>query len=216
MEWPASRFLGSARHLGSRSDGDLQPVVDIDGAPLPGQLRSVKTLLHISVVTMLALAPACREGQANEPTSRAYDAAILSAEAFPALTGRVVDSAKLLSKEQELALAKKAEALEIATRHQLVIVTVPSLHGQDIAVFTRDLGRHWGVGRKGADDGVILLVAPNERKVRIAVGYGLEETLTSAICQQIIATAMIPRFREGNFAGGIDAGVSGLIGKLKV
>ena len=95
-----------------------------------------------------------------------------------------------------------------------MIVTVPTLDGQDIAVFTRNLGRHWGVGRKGHNDGVILLVAPAERKVRIAVGYGLEKTLPDAACQQILAQQVLPRFSKGDLPGGIPAGAEALIAKL--
>jgi uncharacterized protein len=103
--------------------------------------------------------------------------------------------------------------LEAATGRQFVVVTVPTLGGQDIAVFTRDLGRHWGIGRKGHNDGVILLVAPAERKVRIAVGYGLERILTDALCGEIIAEKILPRFRQGDLPGGIQSGADALVAR---
>jgi uncharacterized protein len=97
----------------------------------------------------------------------------------------------------------------------MVVVTVPALSGRDVADFTRDLANEWGIGRKGYDDGVVVLVAPNERKVRIAVGYGLEGTLTHEVCRQIIDTAMLPRFRHRDIPGGIEAGTDALIVRLR-
>ena len=97
----------------------------------------------------------------------------------------------------------------------MVIVTAPTLAGQDVATFTRKLGNDWGIGRKGVNDGVVLLVAPNERKVRISVGYGLEKTLSHAACQEIVDRRMLPRFREGDLPGGIDAGTDALIARLQ-
>lgn len=96
----------------------------------------------------------------------------------------------------------------------MVVVTVPTLEGQEIAAFTRDLGNAWGIGRIGKDDGVVLLVAPTERKVRIAVGFGLEEQLTDAVCQHIVDAEMLPRFREGDLPAGIAAGADALIERL--
>jgi uncharacterized protein len=126
------------------------------------------------------------------------------------LTGRVTDAAEVLNSAQESTLTAKLEELERKTKHQMVIVTVPSLGGQDIAIYTRDLANRWRIGRKDQNDGVVLLVAPNERKVRIAVGYGLEPTLTQAVCAQIIRNEMIPRFIKGDLQGGIDAGTDAL------
>lgn len=176
----------------------------------------MRALLHFSAVGLMVLPSACWDGQAQGGQSRGDSAlaASSSATTFPALTGRVVDDAQLLAPEQEVALSSKSAALEAATGNQFVVVTVPTLSGQDIAIFTRDLGRHWGIGRAGHDDGVILLVAPNERKVRIAVGYGLEKTLSDALCQQIIDEQILPRFRQGDLAGGIEAGVNALIARL--
>jgi uncharacterized protein len=176
----------------------------------------VRRLLDLCAVGLILVAGGCWDGRANAPQSErdASAAASSSAAKFPALTGRVVDGANVLALEQELALGRKSEALEAATGRQFVIVTVPTLDGQDIAVYTRDLGRHWGIGRKGHNDGVILLVAPTERKVRIAVGYGLEKTLPEALCRQIIDDHMLPRFRAGDLAGGIQAGADALTTRL--
>lgn len=130
---------------------------------------------------------------------------------FPALTGRVVDAADLLSVEDERALSIDLEALEEKTSDQLVVVTLPSLQGYTIEEFGYQLGRAWGIGQAGKDNGVLLIVAPNERKVRIEVGYGLEGRLTDALTKVIIENAILPRFRAGDFAGGIRAGVRDIV-----
>ena len=96
-------------------------------------------------------------------------AAPAAAQTFPALTGRVVDQANLLSPEQEAELSLRLEALERASSRQLVVVTVPSLEDYPIEEYGYRLGRHWGIGQSEANNGIILLVAPNERKVRISV-----------------------------------------------
>ncbi|ODR95795.1 hypothetical protein AUC70_02675 [Methyloceanibacter stevinii] len=126
---------------------------------------------------------------------------------FPALTGRVVDDADLLSPADEQALTEKLKQLEEKSSDQLVVVTLPSLQGYTIEDFGYQLGRHWGIGTKELDNGVLLIVAPNERKVRIEVGYGLEPILTDALSRVIIDNAILPRFRSGDFPGGIKTGV---------
>jgi uncharacterized protein len=136
--------------------------------------------------------------------------AVLAAAAeprFPPLTGRVVDAANLLGTEDRRALEGDLQALEAKTTDQLVIYTAPSLQGYPIEDFGYRLGRAWGIGQKGKDNGVILIAAPNERKVRIEVGRGLEPQLTDAMTRLIIENAIIPAFRRNDFAGGIKAGV---------
>ena len=130
---------------------------------------------------------------------------------FPELTGRVVDDADLLSYPEEVAITADLKALEDKSSDQVVVVTLPSLQGYTIEDFGYQLGRHWGIGTEKLDNGVILIVAPNERKVRIEVGRGLEGVLTDALSKIIIENAILPRFREGNFAGGIKDGVRDVI-----
>lgn len=130
--------------------------------------------------------------------------------AFPALTGRVVDAAHLLSPAQQAALAGQSAALEKATGHQFVVVTVPDLGGHPIEAYGRALGNHWRIGRSHENDGVLLLVAPGERKVRIEVGYGLEKALTDPRAAEIIARDILPRFRAGDLPGGIAAGAAAI------
>lgn len=162
----------------------------------------------------LILLASCDAHTTSPPT---VDFGNSAAGQTPAITlaGRVTDVAEILDPAQEVALTTKLEELERRTKHQMVIVTVPSLGGQDIAIYTRDLANSWGIGREDHDDGVVLLVAPNEKKVRIAVGYGLEQTLTHAVCSQIIDDEMIPRFRKGELASAIEAGTDALINRLK-
>jgi uncharacterized protein len=133
------------------------------------------------------------------------------AQTFPKLTGRVVDQAGLLTPEQVLDLSSKSEALEKQTGRQLVIATVKSLEGRTIEDYGYRLGRTWAIGEKGKDDGVILLVAPNERKVRIETGYGARVFLTDALSSVIVREAILPRFKAGDYGGGISAGADQII-----
>jgi uncharacterized protein len=168
----------------------------------------------ILLAVSLSLTASCDARTASPPT---VDFGNSTAAQTPAiqLAGRVTDAAEILNPAQESALTAKLEEFERKTKHQMVIVTVPSLGGQDIAIYTRDLANRWGIGREDQDDGVVLLVAPNERKVRIAVGYGLEQTLTQPVCAQIIKEEMIPRFSKGDLPGGVDAGTDALMAIMK-
>lgn len=147
----------------------------------------------------------------------AWLAAPLAAQpVFPELTGRVVDNADLLTPEAEAALSAKLEALEAQSQRQLVVATVPDLQGYDISDYGYQLGRAWGLGDAERNDGALLLVAPNERKVRIEVGYGLEGYLTDALSSLIIQNQILPRFRDGDFPGGIEAGTDAIIAQLQL
>ena len=130
---------------------------------------------------------------------------------FPALTGRVVDQAELLTPADRAALVEKLAGLEAQTTDQLVIVTLKSLQGTTIEDYGYQLGRFWQIGQKGKNNGVLLIVAPNERAVRIEVGYGLEGTLTDAISKFIIETSILPRFKLGDFPGGIKRGTDDIV-----
>ena len=130
---------------------------------------------------------------------------------FPALTGRVVDDANLLSTSDKAQLTSDLKALEDKSSDQVVVVTVPSLQGYTIEDYGYQLGRHWGIGTKELNNGVLLIVAPNERKVRIEVGRGLEPLVTDAISNIIISTSILPQFRSGNFPAGIKDGVHDIV-----
>jgi len=138
----------------------------------------------------------------------------VAAQTFPPLTGRVVDAAKLLSPEQVSQLDQLSAQVEQASSRQLVVATIPDLQGYPIEDYGYRLGRAWKIGQKDANNGIILIVAPNERKVRIEVGYGLEGTLTDALSSVIISSAIIPRFKTKDFSGGIERGVDGIIDVL--
>jgi uncharacterized protein len=138
------------------------------------------------------------------------------AQTFPPLTGRVVDNANLLDPAQEAALSAKLEALETSTGRQLVVATLPDLQGYEIEDYGYQLGRAWKIGQKGENNGIILIVAPNERKVRIEVGYGLEPYVTDALSAMIIQGQILPRFKAGDFPGGIEAGVDALLAQLQL
>jgi uncharacterized protein len=137
-----------------------------------------------------------------------------TAQTFPALTGRVVDEARLLSPDRERQLSERLEALEAETTDQLVVVTVNDLQGYPIEDYGYQLGREWGIGQGETDNGVLLIVAPNERKVRIEVGYGLEPILTDALSARIIHEEILPDFRQAGFESGITRGVDAIINQL--
>jgi len=138
----------------------------------------------------------------------------IAAPEFPQLTGRVVDNANMLDGASKEKLTTILKAHESATTNQVVVVTLPDLGGYDIADYGYQLGRHWGIGQKGKNNGVLLIVAQKERKVRIEVGYGLEGTLTDAICSNIINTIIVPYFKRGNFSLGIVTGTTSIIEAL--
>ena len=134
---------------------------------------------------------------------------------FPALTGRVVDEAGLLSSADRATLTASLADLEAKTTDQVVVVTLKSLQGTSIEDYGYQLGRHWQIGQKDKDSGALLIVAATERKVRIEVGYGLEGTLTDAMTKLIIEDAILPAFRRGDFPGGIKSGTAQIIQLLR-
>jgi uncharacterized protein len=135
---------------------------------------------------------------------------------FPKLTGRVVDGANILSQTTKDDLTAKLTALEQKTSRQLVVVTIPSLQGYEISDYGYQLGRAWGIGQKTLNNGILLIVAPTEHKVRIEVGYGLEPIVTDALSEVIIQTQVLPKFRTGDFNGGVEAGAAALIQQLSL
>ena len=140
--------------------------------------------------------------------------AALAAANFPPLTGRVVDQAKILSPVTIADLERKLADLEQKSSIQLVVATVPSLGGEEIEPYANELFRAWKLGEAKKNNGALLLIAPNERRVRIEVGYGLEGTLTDAVSSIIISNAIAPRFRAGDFNGGVTRGVDDIITAL--
>jgi uncharacterized protein len=133
---------------------------------------------------------------------------------IPPLTGRVVDKAGILSDATELALSAKIEVHERATADQIVIVTLPDLMDRPIEDWSLMLGRSWAIGQQGKDNGIIFLVAPNDRELRIEVGYGLEGSLPDATANKIIQSDVIPHFKQGDMEAGVTAGLDGILAAL--
>lgn len=130
---------------------------------------------------------------------------------FPELTGRVVDNAQMIEPAVREQLTQQLNAHEKTTGEQLVVVTLPDLQGTDIADFGYQLGRYWGIGQKDKNNGALLIVARDERKLRIEVGYGLEDRLTDAQSSVIIHQVITPAFKAGNFSKGISDGVAAML-----
>jgi uncharacterized protein len=138
------------------------------------------------------------------------------AQTFPALTGRVVDAANILPPDREAALTAKLAALQQQTTRQFVIATIPDLEGNDIADYGYRLGDHWKIGQKGENNGIILLIAPSERKVRVEVGPGLEGIVPDVLSSRIIRGAILPQFKAGDYPAGIEAGADQIIALIKL
>jgi uncharacterized protein len=166
-------------------------------------MKALTPTLWTSILVILAVLPL-------------GSAVMAAAPIFPSLTGRVVDQANILPPQSSADLAKKLETLETQTSRQLVVVTVSSLQGLEIEDYGYQLGRVWGIGEKKRDTGVLLIIAPNERRVRIEVGYGLESVLTDALSNAILQERVLPRFRAGDEAGGVMAGADALIEQLSL
>ena len=161
-------------------------------------MRHVSSLPHLLVFALLLIAAP----------------ALADTLPVPALSGRVVDQAGILNSAEESRLTTKLKNLENNTSIQLVVVTLASLGDWPIEDWGLALGRTWGIGQKGKDNGALLIVAPNDRAVRIEVGYGLEGTLPDATADAVIRNVIIPRFRAGDMAGGISDGVDAVIAAL--
>jgi uncharacterized protein len=144
-----------------------------------------------------------------------FGAAALAAPGFPTLTGRVVDNARLLSPQGKARLEQALAEHEAKTSEQIVVVTIPTLNGTPIEDYGYQLGRDWGIGQKGKNNGALLIIAPVEREVRIEVGYGLEGKLTDAMSKQIIESIILPRFREGRMEQGILDGATAIVSLLE-
>jgi uncharacterized protein len=140
-----------------------------------------------------------------------------TAQTFPKLAGQpVVDQADIIPAAEEAALNAQLLDLEKRTGHQLVVATVSDLEGRDVADYGYRLGREWGIGDAERDDGVVFLIAPNERRMHIAVGLGLEPVLTDAMSGRIIRDTITPHFKKGDYPGGIQAGVNAIAEQIEL
>lgn len=140
-----------------------------------------------------------------------------AAQTFPKLAGNpVVDQADIIPAAEETALNTQLLELEKTTGHQLVVATVSDLEGHDVADYGYRLGREWQIGDKEKDDGVVFLIAPNERRMNISVGYGLEPILTDALSGRIIRDVVTPKFKAGDMPGGIRDGVNAIAQQIQL
>lgn len=137
------------------------------------------------------------------------------AQQFPELSGRIVDEAQLMDEAAESSLAAQLAQHEIETTNQIVVVTVTSLQGYEIADYANRLGRAWEIGTSESNNGVLLLIAPNNRQVRIEVGYGLEGALTDALASVIIQREILPAFRSDDYSTGISQGANAIMQAIK-
>ncbi len=161
--------------------------------------QSLAILLVLWMASLFAAAPVAAQTTAQSTLT------------FPTLTGRVVDQANILDVSDEQKLDAQLAQHENDTSNQIVVVTVNSLGGYDIADYALRLGREWGIGTEDKNNGIILLVAPNERKVRIEVGYGLEGALPDGLAGQIIRRNILPQFKEQDYPTGIKSGVNAVL-----
>jgi uncharacterized protein len=164
-------------------------------------MRRIFGWLALPVVLLWALAAAPAFAEPTFPTRG---------------TDPVVDEAHMLSAQTHQALADKLTALERSTGRQVVVVTLPSLQGYEIADYGYQLGRTWGIGEKDKNTGVLFIVAPTEHKTRIEVGYGLEGTLTDALSSIILQRTVLPKFKAGDMEGGVVAGTDAIIEQLSL
>src|SRR4051812_59581 len=143
-------------------------------------------------------------------------ASAAAALSTPTRDGWVTDQAGVIDPETASNLARDLAELQRQTGAEVVVVTLKSLEGASIETWGDVLGETWGVGRAdGKDNGALLIVAPNDRKVRIAVGYGLGDRLTDSVSQAIVADDIVPNFRRGDFAAGIKAGVDSIAARIE-
>ena len=170
--------------------------------------------MKIALAALVLAAAACGQGDADLGDKDSKPRVVFDAPPPIKLTGRVVDNADILDAATELSLTQRLAQLEAQTRDQLVVVTVPTLGGQPINKYSLDLANRWGIGRADLDNGVLLLVAPNEHMVRIEVGLGLEGLLTDAKALEIIQ-GMVPEFRSGDLQKGIVSGEAEIEAVLK-
>jgi uncharacterized protein len=133
----------------------------------------------------------------------------------PFLAGRVTDNAEILSPGMRRSLTEQLKSHEDRTGNQIAVLTMPTIGGESIEEYAAAVFAAWKLGKKGKDNGVLIIVVPNERRMRIEVGYGLEGTLTDGTAGRIIRNAIAPRFKAGDYDGGVEAGVKNVIGVLE-
>lgn len=200
----------AARLRASRSAGWCLAILLVfpGAAVVQAQAQAPLEISPGAARTFPAQAPPQARPQAPPQTDPEYRPAL------PAFTGRVVDTADMLDAATVKRLDGVLAAHEAATSDQVVVVTMASLGNMAIEEFGYQLGRKWGVGQRGKDNGVLLIVSRDDRKLRIEVGYGLEGKLTDADAAVIISQTITPAFRQKDYAGGIEGGVAAILQRL--
>ena len=197
----------AAGHLAVAARRLLGPVTMVAGATVAAAIRTSMTSLVLRrLMSALFGLIALIAGFAGP--------AAFADPPIPPLTGRVVDTARVLSSSTVASLTSRLQTFEQQTTNQIVVVTLPDLKGYQIEDWGLALLRGWGIGQKGKNNGVVLVVAPNDRQLRIEVGYGLEGNLPDATAYRIIQDEIIPRFKSGNIDGGVTAGVDAIIATI--
>ncbi len=140
---------------------------------------------------------------------------ILTGADIPYLTGRITDNAQILSTETRQSLTETLKEYEDRTTNQIAVLTIPTLDGESIEEYAVKVFDAWKLGQKGKDNGILIIVVPNDHRMRIEVGYGLEPILTDGMAGEIIRTKMTPRFKEGDYDGGITNGALAVITVLE-
>lgn len=169
------------------------------GLSAPRSLAALMLLLAPPLPSIALAAPSVRAASAG-PTLR--------------FTGYVVDQAAILTSEERSRLSRRLGRFQRTTGHQLAVVTVNSLAGEDVATFTTRLAKRWGVGRKGIDDGIVILLAPHDHAARIATGRGLERRLPDAVCKRIMGTVIVPHLVRGHYDRALESGAAAIIRRL--
>ena len=193
---PAAPRPGSATSLSS----NIAASSDSDAAARVGRDRAIVLALVASLLSFVSGVPA-----------QAWETGTDGLLPIPPLTAHVTDLTQSLSAAEKQALDAKLTDWEARTSNQLAVLVVPSTQPEPIEAYSIRVAEKWQIGRKGKDNGVLFLVAKNDKKMRIEVGYGLEGTLTDVTSRRIIAESVAPQFRDGKFAAGIAAGVDRII-----
>lgn len=162
-------------------------------------------MTRIALAAPLAILTVASGCNATAPVEAAYCVGVPRM----ALQGRVTDAAAILSDAEEDRLNARLARYEARTQHQMVVVTVPDLRGASVEDFATCTGNRWSIGRGGQDDGILVLMAPNERRVRVATGSGIEKLLPDEKAKAAIER-MTPLFKRGDYAGGLTAGVDAI------
>ena len=196
-----------------------RPARRLAGCAVPLALAAILLAVAVFMRPMSSASTGAAQAQVAQPLASASSSAAPASSAglqFPALTGPVVDQANVIPDDEEARLSQKLEALKTQSQRQLQVVTVASLQDYEISDYANRLFREWQLGDKSRNDGVMLLIAPQERRMRIEVGYGMEPIVTDGFSFLVINKIITPKFKAGDLPGGIEAGTDALITQMQL